>query len=102
MFLPENAFHVSPSPVRSFVRPCEQAFRVVIAWIYSVSGHSLFAAVVCHTSFNTAWQLFPNQGSGYNPWIAAALTWGVVIGVCTRYRTVLLAGPSGDDQRTPV
>ncbi len=54
------------------------AFRVVIAWIYTVSGRSLFAAVVCHTAYNTAWQLFPNQTSGYNPWLAAALTWGVV------------------------
>ena len=43
------------------------AFRVVIAWIYSVSGRSLFAAVVCHAAYNTAWQLFPNQGSGLQP-----------------------------------
>jgi membrane protease YdiL (CAAX protease family) len=54
-------------------------FRVVVAWIYNVSGHSLVAAVVCHTAYNTAWQLFPNQDSGYDPWITAALTWFVVV-----------------------
>ena len=56
------------------------AFRIVLAWIYNVSGYSLFAAVVCHAAYNTAWQLFPNQGSGYSPWITAAITW-VVVGV---------------------
>jgi membrane protease YdiL (CAAX protease family) len=59
-------------------------FRVVIAWIYSVSGRSLFAAVVCHAAYNTAWQLFPNQGSGYNPLIAAGLTW-VVVGMVVAF-----------------
>ena len=55
-------------------------FRIVVAWIYDAGGRSLFAAVLCHAAYNTAWQLFPNQGSGYNPWITAALTW-VVVGV---------------------
>ncbi len=50
------------------------AFRVVLAWLYNVSGRSLFAATICHAAYNTAWQLFPNQGSGYDPWITAALT----------------------------
>lgn len=54
------------------------AFRVVVAWSYNICGRSLFAAIVCHASYNSAWQLFPNHGSGYNPWITAALTWGVV------------------------
>lgn len=68
------------------------AFRVVIAWIYNVSGRSLFAAVLCHTAYNTAWQLFPNQTSGYNPWIAAALTWVAVVGVVAVYGARTLSG----------
>lgn len=55
-------------------------FRVVVAFAYSVSGRSLFAAVLCHAAYNTSWQLFPSRGSGYDPWITAALTW-VVVGV---------------------
>jgi len=56
------------------------AFRIVIAWIYNGSGNSLFAAVVCHAAYNTAWQLFPDGGSGYDPWIAAGLAW-IIVGV---------------------
>jgi len=68
------------------------AFRVLIAWLYNVSGHSLFASVVCHASFNTAWQLFPNQGSGYDPWIAAAITWTIALGVVAVYGASTLSG----------
>jgi uncharacterized protein len=67
-------------------------FRVVVAWIYDVSGHSLFDAVVCHACYNLAWQLFPNQGSGYNPWITAGLTWVVVVVVVAVFGARTLAG----------
>lgn len=66
--------------------------RIVLAWVYNVSRHSLFAAVVCHAGYNTAWQLFPNHGSGYNPWIAAALTGVVVAVVVTIFGAWTLAG----------
>jgi membrane protease YdiL (CAAX protease family) len=68
------------------------AFRVVVAWIYNVSGHSLFSAVLCHAAYNTAWQLFPNQGSGYNPWITAGLTFVVVVVVVAVFGARTLAG----------
>jgi len=68
------------------------AFRIVIAWIYIASGHSLFAAVVCHASYNTAWQLFPNQASGYDPWIAAALTWVVAGAIVAIFGARTLGG----------
>jgi uncharacterized protein len=63
------------------------AFRVVVAWLYNVSGRSLFAAVVCHAGYNTAWQLFPERGSGYDPWATAALTWLVVALIVALYGT---------------
>ena len=50
------------------------AFRVVLVWLYNGAGRSVFAVIVFHAMYNVAWQLFPNQGSGYNPWIAAAIT----------------------------
>jgi hypothetical protein len=59
-------------------------FRVILAWLYDVTGRSLFAAVIGHAAYNTAWQLFPDQGSAYDPWITAVLTWlavGIVVAV---------------------
>ena len=67
-------------------------FRVVVAWIYNVSGSSLFAAVLCHAAYNTGWQLFPNQGSGYSPWITAGLTWVVVGAIIAIYGARTLGG----------
>jgi hypothetical protein len=68
--------------------------RVILAWIYNVSGYSLFAAIVCHAAYNTAWQLFPNQGSGYNPWLTAGLTLAVVFVVVAVYGAWTLMGRS--------
>jgi hypothetical protein len=67
-------------------------FRVVVAWVYDAGGRSLLAAVLCHATYNTAWQLFPNQGSGYDPWITAALTWAVVGVVVAVFGARTLAG----------
>lgn len=50
------------------------AFRVVLVWLYNNTGRSVFAVSVCHASFNLAWQLFPNRGSHYDPWIAESIT----------------------------
>jgi membrane protease YdiL (CAAX protease family) len=56
-------------------------FRVSLVWIYDVAGRSLMATTFCHAAYNTAWQLFPNQGSGYDPWVTAAITWLLVVGI---------------------
>jgi uncharacterized protein len=50
------------------------AFRVLLVWLYNNTGRSVFAVVVAHAMYNVAWQLFPNRGSHYNPWIVAAIT----------------------------
>ena len=68
------------------------AFRVAVAWIYNVSGRCLMAAVVCHAGYNTAWQLFPDRGSGYDPWTTAGLTWLVVALIVAFYGTPDLGG----------
>jgi len=66
-------------------------FRVVLVWIYNVTGRSVFAAIVCHASYNTAWQLFPNHGSAYNPWLASGLTGLVALGVILAFGSRTLA-----------
>jgi membrane protease YdiL (CAAX protease family) len=50
------------------------AFRVVLVWLYNNTGGSVVAVSLCHATYNVAWQLFPNRGSGYDPWIVATLT----------------------------
>jgi uncharacterized protein len=41
--------------------------RIVMVWIYSQGGQSLFASIVFHAMINTSDSMFPNNGSHYNP-----------------------------------
>ncbi len=43
------------------------AFRVLIVWIYNNTGRSVFGAAVFHATFNITWQLFPTNGSFWDP-----------------------------------
>lgn len=63
------------------------AFRVILVWLYNHAGRSVFAVIVCHAMYNVAWQLFPNRGSSYNPWMAAAITGGVALIVSLVWRS---------------
>jgi uncharacterized protein len=46
--------------------------RIVMGWIYAKGGRSLFLAILFHATINTAYSLFPNGGSHYNPAVTAA------------------------------
>jgi membrane protease YdiL (CAAX protease family) len=62
------------------------ATRVLLVWLYNNTGKSVFAVAVCHAMVNVTWQLFPVNGSYYDPrvtglivtFLAAivALVWG--------------------------
>jgi uncharacterized protein len=75
------------------------ALRVLIVWLYNNTGKSVFAATVLHAMFNLAWQLFPINGSFFDPRIngllmavfavAVALIWGPH--TLARYRNTLPA-----------
>jgi membrane protease YdiL (CAAX protease family) len=52
---------------------CVVALRILIVWLYNNTGKSVFAAAVCHAMYNLGWQLFPNQGSHYDPRITGLL-----------------------------
>jgi uncharacterized protein len=41
--------------------------RVLHTWLYNNTGKSVFGAIVFHTMTNVSWQLFPNNGSHYDP-----------------------------------
>jgi uncharacterized protein len=50
------------------------AQRVLIVWIYSNTGRSVFAAALFHTTPNVAWQLFPINGSYFDPRVTGLIT----------------------------
>ena len=43
------------------------AQRVIILWLYNNTGKSVFVAAIYHTMMNLTWQLFPVNGSFYDP-----------------------------------
>jgi len=47
------------------------AARVLQVWLYNNTGKSVFGQAVFHAMLNVSWQLFPNNGSHYDPRIAA-------------------------------
>jgi hypothetical protein len=48
--------------------------RVLHVWIYNNAGKSVFITALGHALLNVSWQLFPNQGSHYDPRITGLLT----------------------------
>ena len=54
------------------------SLRMIVTWLYIHSGTSLFAAAVFHMMINLSWQLFPVNGSMYDPQV-----FGLITLVCT-------------------
>lgn len=50
------------------------AARVLMVWFYERTGRGVFILSVYHAISNTCWQLYPEQGSFYDPRINAAVT----------------------------
>jgi membrane protease YdiL (CAAX protease family) len=50
------------------------AARVIIVWLYNNTGMSVFIAALVHTTINVTWQLFPIQGSFYDPRVTGFIT----------------------------
>jgi membrane protease YdiL (CAAX protease family) len=49
------------------------ATRVLHTWLYNSTGKSVFGATVFHAMTNVSWQLFPNNGSHYDPRISGLI-----------------------------
>ncbi len=49
------------------------AIRVIIVWLYNNTGKSVFAAALFHTMINVTWQLFPINGSYYDPRVTSPI-----------------------------
>ena len=50
------------------------SLRMIMVWLYMHSGKSVFAAAVFHAIINLSWQLFPNNGSHYDPRVFGLIT----------------------------
>ncbi|MGB8699076.1 MAG: CPBP family glutamic-type intramembrane protease [Thermosynechococcaceae cyanobacterium] len=55
------------------------AYRVIITWLYNNTGRSFFVATLFHAMSNLTWQLFPVDGSYYDPRVTGAIAAGVAI-----------------------
>jgi|SRR5271165_4602082 len=53
------------------------ASRVLMTWLFNNTGKSVFGVALFHTSSNFSWQMFPNQGSHWDPRINALIVTGV-------------------------
>lgn len=63
------------------------ASRVLFVWLYNNTGKSVFAAAVYHSMLNVTWQLFPINGSFYDPRIT-----GLIV-ACVAVIVTFLWGP---------
>ncbi len=63
------------------------ASRVIIVWLYNNTGKSVFVAALFHTMINLTWQLFPINGSYFDPRVTGLITAAVAVVV------VIMWGP---------
>jgi len=71
------------------------AARVIIVWLYNNTNMSVFIATLFHMTINVTWQVFPVNGSYYDPRITGLVTALVAVVV------VLFWGPRGLTRRIP-
>jgi membrane protease YdiL (CAAX protease family) len=55
------------------------ALRVIMVWLYVNAGKSVFAAALFHAMINLCWQLFPVNGSYYDPRVFSLITLGFAV-----------------------
>jgi uncharacterized protein len=65
--------------------------RVIIVWLYNRTGRSVFAVAAYHAMENLTWQLYPLNGSFYDPRISGMITLLVVFLLLVFERGTLLA-----------
>lgn len=57
------------------------SLRVIMVWLHTFSGKSVFAAALIHTMSNLCWQLFPVSGSQYDPRVFGVITFVLAVGL---------------------
>lgn len=67
------------------------AFRVLLVWLYANTNRSVCAVALCHATSNLAWQLFPSQGSHYDPRFMAPIAVLAAVAVTAGWGRATLA-----------
>ncbi len=65
--------------------------RVIITWLYNNTGRSVFVAALFHTMQNLTWQLFPVNGSYYDPCVTSLIITFIAVVVVWGPRTLVRA-----------
>jgi CAAX protease family protein len=76
------------------------ATRILHTWLFNNTGKSVFGAALFHAMSNTSWQMFPNQGSHYDPrvtGIIVAVVAGVVVATTDRQLRQRRTGAAAGD-----
>jgi membrane protease YdiL (CAAX protease family) len=70
------------------------SLRMIMVWLYFHAGKSVFAAAVFHAMINLCWQLFPNNGSYYDPRVFGLITFCFAIAIFAAQRLPRKGGMS--------
>ncbi len=73
------------------------ADRLIMVWLYNRTGRSVFAMALYHAMENVTWQLFPIDGSYYDPRVSGLIT----AAVATAVVAFSLFGARRPDTRRP-
>jgi membrane protease YdiL (CAAX protease family) len=65
------------------------SLRIIMVWIHTYSGKSVFAATLFHAMINLCWQLFPNNGSYYDPRIFGLIALSFAITIIATQRFII-------------
>ena len=63
------------------------ALRVIMVWLYIQGGKSMFLVALFHAISNLSWQLFPENGSYYDPGVFGAITACVALAIVVARRS---------------
>lgn len=55
------------------------SYRLIMTWLYVHDGKSLFGAALFHAMINLCWQMFPNNGSHYDPRIFSPIAFVIAM-----------------------
>ena len=98
-FVPLLQVHRSPEWIAWWTLGTVAA-RILIVWIYNNTGRSVFAATVFHATINLSWQLFPVNGSLYDPRITGLMVAIVATSVVFVWGPGMLTRSGGGSPRT--
>ncbi len=75
------------------------ALRVIMTWLYDRTGRSVLAVALFHMTINATWQLFPVEGSFYDPRVTSLIIAAVAMAIIALNHAVTRTAEFADDGR---